>query len=574
MNRLKNIVVRFISLVSKGANKKEVIWKCDQDEKGKEPITLENVILKMDDEKQMVYGVVYSPDEEDSHGDFAKAEDIEAAAIDFMKNTRQFNVDREHSFQSEKATVVESWVVKAENGDPFVPGAKKGSWCVGIHVEDADLWGQVKKGELTGLSMAGFAVRERVSKSANEETISVLKRAKEILKSVLKLKEDNSPTEIEKEELRATRELIAKIENTMTPVDKPNRDIENLMKEVNSAMEKIEKSSVFGKRSGDVGAGGEPDDFKDYSLVIKSDAEAVTIAKGPFTAENENIGGILVPAASRKFVHFVTTDGILGEISNQPCDRLRTPVDVSNLPFLSEQIQRVPEGQRPSNFTNTSNIGKYLDPLPGNLFGQVPYRTYIDNQADPDFENKKAQDLLTLFKQDLELLAFSGIAEDYEGSAWNRLNKGWYQLASEAETSHKISVSDFTANGVVNWFELMSSVVEAMPLRYQSSELKFYMNAKDYQALVVQAGKIDGSSVHYLVEGQIPKFMGFPIRPNRFSGQSKLMFTHPRNLVFAYARDYIWRGKEVDVMARVTNFAFTLYFDYQTIIDDAIVITQ
>ena len=55
-----------------------------------------------------------------------------------------------------KVRLVESYIAPTE----MAVGRAKvraGTWMIGLHVADDDLWAQVKKGELTGLSIGGFA---------------------------------------------------------------------------------------------------------------------------------------------------------------------------------------------------------------------------------------------------------------------------------------------------------------------------------------------------------------------------------------------------------------------------------
>lgn len=68
------------------------------------------------------------------------------------------NIDREHSFSPEDAYVAESWIVR--KGDALFPDEPEGAWAVGVRVGDPDLWRQLKSGELTGFSLAGFALVE------------------------------------------------------------------------------------------------------------------------------------------------------------------------------------------------------------------------------------------------------------------------------------------------------------------------------------------------------------------------------------------------------------------------------
>lgn len=162
MKNLKNIDVYFISIVDKGANNKTIIYKSaspgvDQN------LNKEFSIKKFDDEKGIVYGIVYSPGEVDSQGDVATADEIEKAAYNFLKNLRNRNIDKQHNQVADEGYVGESWITK-EN-DSLFPDDPVGSWAVGIKITNEKTKEGIRKGELSGLSMAGYALREDVSKS-------------------------------------------------------------------------------------------------------------------------------------------------------------------------------------------------------------------------------------------------------------------------------------------------------------------------------------------------------------------------------------------------------------------------
>jgi len=162
---LKNMQISFISLVRKGANNRTIIWKSAD-----EPPESRNVaIAKIDDEKRMVYGVVYSPDEKDLQGDWTTAQEIEKAAYDFMRSLSLHNVDRSHSWTPEGAYVAESWLIR--KGDELFPAEKPGSWAVGIKVEKPELWAEVKKGDISALSMVGSGEREDREIEKSEKSI-------------------------------------------------------------------------------------------------------------------------------------------------------------------------------------------------------------------------------------------------------------------------------------------------------------------------------------------------------------------------------------------------------------------
>lgn len=152
----------------RGKGQKHLIWR-DPEEGGKPRlIDVESArvakeyyaqILKADDEKQIVYGVVLEPETVDTQGDVISADETEEAAHKFLVKSRV--VGDRHSKKA-GAEVVESYVapVAFELGGQNV---KKGSWVLGVHITDTRLWREVKSGEYTGFSVGGFGVREAVA---------------------------------------------------------------------------------------------------------------------------------------------------------------------------------------------------------------------------------------------------------------------------------------------------------------------------------------------------------------------------------------------------------------------------
>lgn len=158
---LKNAEISYISLVTKGANGRQfAIMKSATD---KQPnISKQVPILKTEEEKQLVTGVVYEPDVEDSHGDKMTAEEIEKAAYTFMENYQ--HIDKQHDEIAGKGTVVENWIAKSDMtvGEQEV---QAGTWLMTVRVDDADTWEEIKKGEVTGFSMGGFGERVEIAKT-------------------------------------------------------------------------------------------------------------------------------------------------------------------------------------------------------------------------------------------------------------------------------------------------------------------------------------------------------------------------------------------------------------------------
>ncbi len=121
-------------------------------------INLECSIFKMDEEKQLVYGIVLVPNVEDLQGDIVAPEEIEAAAHDYMLNSQK--IYKGHAGATD-AEVVESYIAPVDipMGSQTVPS---GSWIMVTRVNDPQIWEMVKKGELTGYSIGGTGERHNL----------------------------------------------------------------------------------------------------------------------------------------------------------------------------------------------------------------------------------------------------------------------------------------------------------------------------------------------------------------------------------------------------------------------------
>lgn len=126
--------------------------------KNKSNEKIKATILKSDEEKQFVLGVVLEPLEVDQQEDIMIPEDIEETAHDFLANHRV--VGFRHKDKAD-AVVVESYIapVDFQLDDELV---KKGSWLLGVIVEDVGIWEKIKAGEINGFSVGGFGEREEL----------------------------------------------------------------------------------------------------------------------------------------------------------------------------------------------------------------------------------------------------------------------------------------------------------------------------------------------------------------------------------------------------------------------------
>lgn len=112
------------------------------------------VLLKEDNEERIVCGIIYEPDEVDTQGDTANAEEIRKACYSFMENSQKIKIQHQGSRIS--AAVLENYIAPQEFS---IAGRviKKGTWIMIIRINDNNAWKAIKNGDYTGFSMGGIA---------------------------------------------------------------------------------------------------------------------------------------------------------------------------------------------------------------------------------------------------------------------------------------------------------------------------------------------------------------------------------------------------------------------------------
>lgn len=122
-------------------------------------------LLKRDDgdqpDERYVFGVVLVPGETDAQGDAYTADEVRKACHAYMEHFGH-RVKIMHKGQAiDGVKVLENYVTKLpeQHGDETFPA---GTWMLAVRVEDDTLWEAVKRGEFTGFSMGGTAIRDRL----------------------------------------------------------------------------------------------------------------------------------------------------------------------------------------------------------------------------------------------------------------------------------------------------------------------------------------------------------------------------------------------------------------------------
>lgn len=121
-------------------------------------------ILKAAAHEQVVYCVVLEPETFDAHDDLMKPEEIRKTAHKYLAKSRVVGSGHNRSIDGHP---VESFLAPQDltyEGGPFGKQVvKKGSWVVGLKIEDRAEWDKVLSGEYTGVSIGGFGQRRDIA---------------------------------------------------------------------------------------------------------------------------------------------------------------------------------------------------------------------------------------------------------------------------------------------------------------------------------------------------------------------------------------------------------------------------
>lgn len=161
---LKDVTITHVSYVKRGANKKQFFLAKNDCSRADIQFDMQFFSKSDDDERKLLYGVVYEPDVEDSHGDAMTKDEIEKTAHEFLEFYR--NIDTEHNMLAGAGTVVESYVtpIEIKIGKNVI---KAGSWILVTRATD-EIWDAWKAGDITGYSMFGISRETQMSKGESK----------------------------------------------------------------------------------------------------------------------------------------------------------------------------------------------------------------------------------------------------------------------------------------------------------------------------------------------------------------------------------------------------------------------
>ena len=151
-------------------------------------------LAEVNTERKMLYGAALIPNKEILRIDanlneyyivFDEATIYQCAHL-FLKKNLQHAHTIEHEFAITGCTVVESWIIEDSNSDKAAAmgfSLPKGTWMLGVKVDDEQVWNDVKAGTIKGFSIEGMFNEVEVKMASNVETL-FLKELEALLTSL------------------------------------------------------------------------------------------------------------------------------------------------------------------------------------------------------------------------------------------------------------------------------------------------------------------------------------------------------------------------------------------------------
>ena len=117
-------------------------------------------------ERKMVYGAVMLPEQLIYRVDTAgreyyckySKETINKIAQEYLKRNMHHNSNLEHEIPVAGCTVVESWITEGQfdKSQNFGFSFPEGPWCIGMKIDNDEVWASIKQGDVKGFSLEGF----------------------------------------------------------------------------------------------------------------------------------------------------------------------------------------------------------------------------------------------------------------------------------------------------------------------------------------------------------------------------------------------------------------------------------
>lgn len=288
--------------------------------------------------------------------------------------------------------------------------------------------------------------------------------------------------------------------------------------------------------------------------------DAILLAKsliGPTDLAN---GGTLTPQQAQKLISLLWKDGFLSKVTTVRMSKLTRNVDVIDI--LRRQLVRVAQGEEPTtdDLTKGAEFGCKLTALDAQLFATLTLDYLKENKDNPQLQKEIETGFNTVLQNDIVDLGFNGIEDDGAGNTreekFLHLNKGWLQVAREADGAQKIAIDPATDG----WIATLKGVTELQDHRALGSSV-YVMNTADADEY---GEEINAPVTGHEVQSGSParRFRGRNIEAHPNFPQGKVLFTPIKNLVYGL-HTTIDRNRAYHNRRRALEYTFDMSFDFE-----------
>ena len=190
------------------------------------------------EEKRMLYGVALRADypiyrrygDDEFYLTFGK-DAIRRLMTKFMKNFAQKSWTTDHMNFAEGLTVVESWIVEDEKNDKAnalgIENFSEGSWCIGVKVDDDELWESVKEGRWSGFSVEAWVDMEEIEREIKNKNIEKMAKKSKFEEMIDKIKTiiSDAVEEADGQDTEVQEEVIDEAAEDQTPNEEVADDV-------------------------------------------------------------------------------------------------------------------------------------------------------------------------------------------------------------------------------------------------------------------------------------------------------------------------------------------------------------
>lgn len=288
--------------------------------------------------------------------------------------------------------------------------------------------------------------------------------------------------------------------------------------------------------------------------------DVVAVAKGLIDAKDLASGGELRPQEADKLITMLYADTFLSRINTVRMRRLTRQIDVMDI--MARRLVRVAEGAKPSNaeMTSASEYGCLLTALPVQLFAGLTLSFLRENASNKNLQSEIEKGFNTVLTNDIVRLGFEGVADDNTGAdreaRFNRLNKGWLQIARESGDTPKPAIDPATDG----WKATLKIVTEAGDIRARDMSV-YVMSTSDADAY---SDEINAPVTGHETATGSParRFDGREIVAHPMMPKGKVLFTPLKNLAHG-VHTIIDRNRHYDADARTLRYVFDMALDFE-----------